>query len=190
MPVACLSVDHILCIQKGFENHWGLKIRTVWKGSNLKQQSTYFVIVSGSSYGHPQSVEHPRSRSAQKNPSAGSGSCVFKKCGGGKLHLYFWFITLFCFFWKMSLFKNFVWSFLQLVIVLKKEVIKTNNVTEHEDTDKYRQLLVRTLHSCSVRFPDMAANVIPVVCKCFIILSLNVLYLYPTLAELLKLRCS
>lgn len=54
-------------------------------------------------------------------------------------------------------------TFFQLVIVLKKEVIKTNNVTEHEDTDKYRQLLVRTLHSCSVRFPDMAANVIPVV---------------------------
>ncbi|XP_039221159.1 coatomer subunit beta-like, partial [Crotalus tigris] len=50
----------------------------------------------------------------------------------------------------------------ELVIVLKKEVIKTNNVTEHEDTDKYRQLLVRTLHSCSVRFPEMAANVIPV----------------------------
>lgn len=66
------------------------------------------------------------------------------------------------------------------MIVLKKEVIKTNNVTEHEDTDKYRQLLVRTLHSCSVRFPDMAANVIPVVCKYFIIFS----------AELLKLRCS
>ncbi|EPY75622.1 coatomer subunit beta [Camelus ferus] len=53
----------------------------------------------------------------------------------------------------------------ELVIVLKKEVIKTNNVSEHEDTDKYRQLLVRTLHSCSVRFPDMAANVIPVVCN-------------------------
>lgn len=52
-----------------------------------------------------------------------------------------------------------------MVIVLKKEVIKTNNVTEHEDTDKYRQLLVRTLHSCSVRFPDMAANVIPVVSR-------------------------
>ncbi|XP_018618343.1 coatomer subunit beta-like isoform X3 [Scleropages formosus] len=50
----------------------------------------------------------------------------------------------------------------ELVIVLKKEVIKTNNVTEHEDTDRYRQLLVRTLHTCSVRFPDMAANVIPV----------------------------
>ncbi|KAM9408339.1 LOW QUALITY PROTEIN: coatomer subunit beta-like [Pholidichthys leucotaenia] len=48
----------------------------------------------------------------------------------------------------------------ELVIVLKKEV--KNNVSEHEDTDKYRQLLVRTLHSCSVRFPDMAANVIPV----------------------------
>ncbi|KAJ1177234.1 hypothetical protein NDU88_002495 [Pleurodeles waltl] len=50
----------------------------------------------------------------------------------------------------------------ELVIVLKKEVIKTNNASEHEDTDKYRQLLVRTLHSCSVRFSDMAANVIPV----------------------------
>ncbi|XP_042197433.1 coatomer subunit beta [Callorhinchus milii] len=50
----------------------------------------------------------------------------------------------------------------ELVIVLKKEVIKTNNVSEHEDTDKYRQLLVRTLHSCSVRFPDMAGSVIPV----------------------------
>ncbi|KAA8595689.1 hypothetical protein FQN60_010980 [Etheostoma spectabile] len=51
---------------------------------------------------------------------------------------------------------------LDLVSSRNKEVIKTNNVTEHEDTDKYRQLLVRTLHSCSVRFPDMAANVIPV----------------------------
>ncbi|CAN0208518.1 coatomer subunit beta isoform X2 [Lethenteron reissneri] len=50
----------------------------------------------------------------------------------------------------------------ELVIVLKKEVIKTNNVTEHEDTDKFRQLLVRTLHSCSVRFPDVAASIIPV----------------------------
>lgn len=74
---------------------------------------------------------------------------------------------------KYGLFFNFIWSLLQLVIVLKKEVIKTNNVTEHEDTDKYRQLLVRTLHSCSVRFPDMAANVIPVVRKCLLILSLN-----------------
>lgn len=59
------------------------------------------------------------------------------------------------------------------MIVLKKEVIKTNNVTEHEDTDKYRQLLVRTLHSCSVRFPDMAANVIPVVWKHLILSSFN-----------------
>lgn len=42
------------------------------------------LTISGSSYGHPPSVEHPRSRSAQKNPSAGSGSCLFKKCGGGK----------------------------------------------------------------------------------------------------------
>ena len=50
----------------------------------------------------------------------------------------------------------------QMVLVLKKEVVKTNNV-EHEDTGKYRQLLVRTLHSCSVKFPDVASTIIPVV---------------------------
>ena len=46
---------------------------------------------------------------------------------------------------------------------MKKEVSKTHNVGEHEDTGKYRQLLVRTLHSCSVKFPDVAAQVIPLV---------------------------
>ncbi|XP_068159780.1 coatomer subunit beta [Drosophila tropicalis] len=49
----------------------------------------------------------------------------------------------------------------EMVLVLKKEVAKTHNV-EHEDTGKYRQLLVRTLHTCSIKFPDVAANVIPV----------------------------
>lgn len=49
----------------------------------------------------------------------------------------------------------------EMVLVLKKEVSKTHNV-EHEDTGKYRQLLVRTLHSCCIRFPDVALTVIPV----------------------------
>ncbi|XP_071483507.1 coatomer subunit beta-like [Diadema antillarum] len=49
----------------------------------------------------------------------------------------------------------------EMVLVLKKEVSKTQNVGEHEDTGKYRQLLVRTLHSCSVKFPDVAATIIP-----------------------------
>uniref|UniRef100_A0A0K8TT21 Coatomer subunit beta n=1 Tax=Tabanus bromius TaxID=304241 RepID=A0A0K8TT21_TABBR len=49
----------------------------------------------------------------------------------------------------------------EMVLVLKKEVSKTHNV-EHEDTGKYRQLLIRTLHSCSIKFPDVAATVIPV----------------------------
>lgn len=68
----------------------------------------------------------------------------------------------------------------EMVLVLKKEISKTHNV-EHEDTGKYRQLLVRTLHSCCIRvsksklfsflnyklmmsnqFPDVAATVIPV----------------------------
>ncbi|XP_044743762.1 coatomer subunit beta [Chrysoperla carnea] len=49
----------------------------------------------------------------------------------------------------------------EMVLVLKKEVAKTHNV-EHEDTGKYRQLLVRTLHMCCIKFPDVAATVIPV----------------------------
>ncbi|XP_067946901.1 coatomer subunit beta-like [Watersipora subatra] len=49
-----------------------------------------------------------------------------------------------------------------MVLVLKKEVIKTNEAVEQEDANKYRQLLVRTLHQCSVRFPDVAPNIIPV----------------------------
>lgn len=50
----------------------------------------------------------------------------------------------------------------EMVLVLKKEVTKTHNTVEHEDTGKYRQLLVRTLHSCCVRFPDVAHTIIPV----------------------------
>lgn len=49
----------------------------------------------------------------------------------------------------------------EMVLVLKKEVVKTNNV-EHEDTGKYRQLLVRTLHQLSIKFPDIASTIIPV----------------------------
>lgn len=50
-----------------------------------------------------------------------------------------------------------------MVLVLKKEVVKTNNSVEQDDTGKYRQLLVRTLHQCCVKFPDVAATIIPVV---------------------------
>ena len=49
----------------------------------------------------------------------------------------------------------------EMVLVLKKEVVKTNNV-EHEDTGKYRQILVRTLHQCSIKFSDIAITIIPV----------------------------
>lgn len=39
----------------------------------------------------------------------------------------------------------------EMVFVLKNEVEKTHNLSEHEDTGKYRQLLVRTLHTCSIK---------------------------------------
>lgn len=82
-----LHVCHyiVYCVHKIFENHWGLKIGTEDGviGSN-KAVTIYFLTVSGSSDGHPPSAEYPRSGSTQKNPSAGSGSGFFKKCGGGK----------------------------------------------------------------------------------------------------------
>ncbi len=49
----------------------------------------------------------------------------------------------------------------EMVLVLKKEISKTHNTVEHEDTGKYRQLLVRTLHSSCIKFPDVAQTVIP-----------------------------
>lgn len=52
-------------------------------------------------------------------------------------------------------------SIAEMVIVLKKEIGKTNNANEAEDMDKYRQLLVRTLHSLSIKFPEIAASIIP-----------------------------
>ena len=39
----------------------------------------------------------------------------------------------------------------ELVFVLKQEITKTHNTAEHDDTGKYRQLLVRTLHTCSIK---------------------------------------
>lgn len=51
----------------------------------------------------------------------------------------------------------------EMVIVLKKEVSKTNNANEADDLDKYRQLLVRGLHSLSIKFPDIASSIIPIV---------------------------
>lgn len=53
----------------------------------------------------------------------------------------------------------------EMVFVLKNEVEKTHNLAEHEDTGKYRQLLVRTLHTCSIK-----------VCNCFIKLIFEILY--------------
>ena len=49
----------------------------------------------------------------------------------------------------------------ELVLILKKEISKTQGVVEQDDNGKYRQLLVRTLHSTCIKFPDVASSVIP-----------------------------
>merc|ERR1712131_290870 len=49
----------------------------------------------------------------------------------------------------------------ELVKFLEKEVQKLAGGAGIDDNEKYRQLLVRTLHSISVRFPDVAPAIIP-----------------------------
>ncbi len=39
---------------------------------------------------------------------------------------------------------------------------KTGSAGEQEDVEKYRQLLVRTLHTATIKFPDVASAIIPV----------------------------
>ena len=55
---------------------------------------------------------------------------------------------------------------LQVVMVLKKEVANTSNgggENEIGDVAGYRQSLVKTLHSCSIRFASVAPAVVPLV---------------------------
>jgi len=49
----------------------------------------------------------------------------------------------------------------EIVMILKKEVTKTHTEGAEDDSGNYRQLLVRTLHTCCVKYPDVAPNVVP-----------------------------
>lgn len=47
----------------------------------------------------------------------------------------------------------------EVVLTLKKEVVKTQN-RELEKGGEYRQMLVQAIHSCAVKFPDVAGSVV------------------------------
>lgn len=49
----------------------------------------------------------------------------------------------------------------EVVLYLQKEVSKTNSADDFDKTTEYRQLLVRALHRCGVRFPDIAGSIVP-----------------------------
>lgn len=49
----------------------------------------------------------------------------------------------------------------EIVQILKKEVTKTHTEGAEDDSGNYRQLLVRTLHTCCVKYPDVAPSVVP-----------------------------
>ncbi|XP_052184061.1 coatomer subunit beta-1-like [Diospyros lotus] len=47
----------------------------------------------------------------------------------------------------------------EVVLMLKKEVVKTQNV-ELEKNGEYRQMLVQAIHSCAIKFPEVASTVV------------------------------
>jgi len=49
----------------------------------------------------------------------------------------------------------------EVVMVLKKEVTKTHTEGGSDDSGNYRQILVRTLHTCCIKYPDVAPTVVP-----------------------------
>ncbi|KAG2482342.1 hypothetical protein HYH03_018730 [Edaphochlamys debaryana] len=49
----------------------------------------------------------------------------------------------------------------EVVSVLKKEVVKTQN-KEYDKAGEYRQMLVQAIHSCAFKFPEVAGNVVHV----------------------------
>jgi len=53
----------------------------------------------------------------------------------------------------------------EVVMILKKEVTKTHTEGEQDNSGNYRQILVRTLHHCCVKYPDVAPTVVPMLCE-------------------------
>ncbi|KXZ45907.1 hypothetical protein GPECTOR_49g491 [Gonium pectorale] len=49
----------------------------------------------------------------------------------------------------------------EVVSVLKKEVVKTQN-KEYDKAGEYRQMLVQAIHTCAVKFPEVAGSVVHV----------------------------
>jgi coatomer subunit beta len=52
----------------------------------------------------------------------------------------------------------------EVILIMKKELANTESASDSETVDisGYRQLLVQTLHQCSIRFPSVAPTVVPV----------------------------
>uniref|UniRef100_A0A5S6R4B0 Coatomer subunit beta n=1 Tax=Trichuris muris TaxID=70415 RepID=A0A5S6R4B0_TRIMR len=49
----------------------------------------------------------------------------------------------------------------EVITHLRKEIAKTAGTSTLDDTEKYRQILVKTIHSIAVGYPEVATNVVP-----------------------------
>eukprot|EP00002_Diphylleia_rotans_P024194 TRINITY_DN476_c0_g6_i1.p1 TRINITY_DN476_c0_g6~~TRINITY_DN476_c0_g6_i1.p1 ORF type:complete len:939 (+),score=220.37 TRINITY_DN476_c0_g6_i1:63-2879(+) len=50
----------------------------------------------------------------------------------------------------------------EVVLLLKKEISKTQSKELEKESTEYRQLLIQTVHQCAVKFPGVAGNVVHV----------------------------
>ncbi len=48
----------------------------------------------------------------------------------------------------------------EVILLLKKEVGKTQSVTNGEGVDEYRQLLIGAIHASAIKFPEVASSVV------------------------------
>ena len=77
--------------------------------------------------------------------------CMVAPAGSQLIHIGFRVLIHIC-RWDASV-------LLQVVQVLKKEIVKTQN-KDFEKGGEYRQMLVQAIHNCAVKFPDVASSVV------------------------------
>ena len=48
----------------------------------------------------------------------------------------------------------------EVMLVLKKEVVKTSDASTGDGTNSYRSMLIHAIHGCAVKFPEIATSVV------------------------------
>ena len=155
--VKLIVLDRLMALKEIKAHERVLQVMEVGTGNSC--YSAVGLGFAGSPDGHSACAFISCIGGAQEDFGACVGSGQLQKCGGGVV------------FTVMSRLGEGIDSgvWLQVVMVLKKEVMNSTNGSggessvDNKDLASYRQCLVRTLHSCSIRFTSVAPAVVPLV---------------------------